>query len=167
MSTHNRPRYTPFSPKQTTVDDRRATMDTALGIAAIMIEANERLFRLQSEAVHAALADNSKHITTLLNTTDSPAALLQWPTLYQESAQKMVDLTRSWFEIASQTQAELGKLLGVPFASFNVEAQKYLDQFANSITDGRNAAATQVKDFLAKAAGSGTQAQAAKKERVA
>ena len=143
-------------------------MDTARRIAAIMIEANERLFRLQSEAVHAALADNAKHINILLkNTTDSPAALLQWPTLYQESAQKMVDLTRSWFDIASQTQAELGKLLGEPFASFHVEAQKYLDQFANSITEGRNAATAQVNDFLAKTIGSGNEAQPAKKEKAA
>ena len=143
-------------------------MDTARRIAAIMIEANERLFRLQSEAAHAALADNAKHINILLkNTTDSPAALLQWPTLYQESAQKMVDLTRSWFDLTLQTQVELGKLLGEPFAPFNVEAQKYLDQFTNSITDGRDAAAAQVKDFLAKSVGSASEAQPAKKEKVA
>lgn len=142
-------------------------MDTALRIAAIMTEANERLFRLQSEAVNAAFADNSKHIKALLNTTDSPAALLQWPSLYQESAQKMMEVTRSWFEIASQTQAELGKLLGEPFASYNVEAQKYLDQFANSITGGQNAATAQVNDFLAKTVGSESEAQPAKKAKVA
>jgi phasin family protein len=167
MSSYNRPSPTPVGPKQTTVDDRRAIMDTALRIAAIMTEANERLFRLQSEAVNAAFADNSKHIKALLNTTESPAALMQWPSLYQENAQKMVDVTRSWFEIASQTQAELGKLLGEPFASYNVEAQKYLDQFTNAITDGRDAAAAQVKDFLAKAVGSASEAQPAKKEKVA
>jgi phasin family protein len=142
-------------------------MDTALRIAAIMTEANERLFRLQSEAVNAAFADNSKHIKALLNTTESPAALMQWPSLYQENAQKIVDVTRSWFEIASQTQAELSKLLGTPFASYNVEAQKYLDQFTNAITDGRDVAASRVKDFVAKAVESVGEAQPAKKEKAA
>lgn len=167
MSPHNRPSYTPVSPKQTTVDDRQATMDTALRIAAIMTEANERLFRLHGEAANAAFAGNSKHIKALLNTTEAPAALMQWPSLYQENAERMIDVTRSWFEIVSQTQAELAKLLGEPFASYNVEAQKYLDQFTKAITDGRGAAATQVKDFLAKALGSASEAQPAKKEKVA
>ena len=142
-------------------------MDTALRIAAIMTEANERLFRLQSEAVNAAFADNSKHIKALLNTTDSPAALLQWPTLYQESAQKMVDVTRSWLESLSQTQAELSKFLGEPFASHSVEAQNIRDQFTKSVTDARGAAEAQIGDLLAKAVGSGNEAQPAKKEKVA
>jgi phasin family protein len=141
-------------------------MDTALRIAAIMTEANERLFRLQSEAVNASFVDNSKHIKALLNAPESPAALTEWPSLYQENAQKIVEVTRSWFEIASQTQAELSKLLGTPFASYNVEAQKYLDQFTNAITDGRDAAAAQVRDFLAKAVVSASEAQPPKKEKV-
>ena len=140
-------------------------MDTALRIAAIMTEANERLFKLP-EAAYAAFADNSKHIKALLNTTESPAALMQWPSLYQESAQKMVDVTRSWFEIASQTQAELGKLLGEPFASYNVEAQNIRDQFTKTITDARSAAEAQVKDFLAKAVASASDGQPTKKEKV-
>ena len=77
-----------------------------------------------------------------------------------------MEVTRSWFEIASQTQAELSKLLGTPVASYNVEAQKYLDQFTNAITDGRDAAAAQVRDFLAKAVVSASEAQPPKKEKV-
>ena len=112
--------HTSVSPKQTTVDSRQRIMDTAKRVAAIMTEANKRLFKLQTEAAYAAFADNLKDIDALHNAAKSPAALTEWLRLYQESAQKMVDLTRSWFDIASQTQAELGKLLGEPFAPFNV-----------------------------------------------
>ena len=167
MSSHNRPTYTPGSPKRTTVDDRQAIMNTVLRIAAIMTEANKRLFKLQSEAAYAAFADNVKDIDALHNAAKSPAALAEWLRLYQESAQKMVDVTRSWFEILSQTQAELSKLLGKPFASQNVEAQNIRDQFTKAVTDARNGAEAQVKDFLAKSVGSASEAQPAKKEKVA
>ena len=79
----------------------------------------------------------------------------------------MVDVTRSWFEILSQTQAELSKLLGKPFASQNGEAQNIRDQFTKAVTDARNTAEAQVKDFLAKAVVSASEAQVAKKEKVA
>jgi phasin family protein len=136
-------------------------------IAEIMTEANRRLFRLQSEAANAAFADSAKHINALLNTAKSPAALTEWPSLYQENAQKMVEVTRSWFEILSQTKTELSKLLGEPFASHTVEAQNYLDQFTKAITAGRSAAEAQVEDFLAKAVGSASEAQPSTKEKVA
>ena len=159
--------HTTVSPKQTTVDVRQPIMDTAMRIAEIMTEANSRLFRLQSEAANAAFTDTSKHINALMNTAKSPAALTEWPSLYQERAQKQVDVMRSWFEILSQTQTELSKLLDNPFASNNVEAQNYLDQFTKAITDARSAAEAQMKDFLAKAVGSSGEAPPSTKEKVA
>ena len=165
MSSYNRPSPTPVGPTQTTVDSQRPIMDTALRVAAIMTEANERLFKLQTEAVYAAFADNLKDIEALLNVAKSPAALTEWLRLYQESAQKMVDVTRSWFEILSQTQSELSKLLGKPFASHNVEAQNIRDQFAKAVTDARNTAEAQVKDFLARAVVSASEGQPTKKEK--
>ena len=137
--------HTTVSPRQTTVDGRRRQpiMDMPMRIAAIMTEANERLFRLQGEVANAALVESSKHIKALLNPKEPAAALTEWPSLYQENAQKMVDVTRSWFEILSQTQAELSKLLGNPFASNTVEAQNYFDQFTKAITDARSTAEAQ------------------------
>ena len=85
--------HTTVSPKQTTVDVRQPIMDTAMRIAEIMTEANSRLFRLQSEAANAAFTDTSKHINALLNTAKSPAALTEWPRLYQANAQEMVGVT--------------------------------------------------------------------------
>ena len=81
------------SPKRTTVDVRQPIMDTTMRIAAIMTGANSRLPRLQGEAANAAFTDTSKHINALLNTAKSPAALTEWPRLYQANAQKMVGVT--------------------------------------------------------------------------
>ena len=81
--------------------------------------------------------------------------------------QRVMDVTRSCFEIVPQTQAEIAKLLGEPFASANRETQRYLDQFTKAISDGRDAAAASVKDFLAKATASANATHSTKKEKVA
>ena len=146
-----------YSPTQKAVDGQQATLQTAIHIATIMAEANERLFKLQSEAARVAFAENSKPLKALLNTAttrDSGALLAEWTALYQANMQRVMDVTRNSFEIVPQTQAEIAKLLGEPFASANKETQRYLDQFTKAISDGRDAAAASVKDFLAKATAS-------------
>ena len=142
---------------------------TALRIASVMAEANERLFRLQSEAANAAFTENTKHIKALLsaqNTKDSSVLLAEWTSLYQTNMRRILDVTRSCFEIVPQTQAEIAKLVGEPFASATKETQKYLDQFTKAISDNRDAAAASVKNFLAQAIASANATQPTKKAKV-
>jgi phasin family protein len=158
------------SPTQTTVGDQQANLRTALSVATIMAEASQRLFRLQTEAANAAFAENSKHLTALLktlNTKDSGALLAEWTSLYQANMRRVLDVTRSCFEIVPQTQAEIAKLVGDPLAAANKQTQHYLDQFTKAISDGRDAAAAGVKDFLANVSPSASGPQPASKEKVA
>ena len=164
MSNHNQ-----TSPTKQTGDGRNVHWETALRIAAVMAEANERLFKVQSQAANVAFAENSKHFKALLNTLntkDSGTLLAEWTNLYQANMRRALDVTRSCFEIVPQTQAEIANLVGEPFASANKETQKYLDQFTKAIGDGRDAATASVKDFLAKAIASANATQPAKKEKV-
>ena len=164
MSNHSQ-----HSPAPAAGDSRYANFETALRIATIMAEANERLFKVQSEATNVAFAENSKHLKALLttlNTKDSGALLAEWTTLYQANMRRVLDATRSCFEIVPQTQAEIASLVGEPFASATKETQQYLDQFTKAINSGRDAAAASVKDFLAKAIASASATQPAKKEKV-
>ena len=73
MSSHTQNR-----PTQTTVDGSQANFETALRIATVIVEANQRLFKLQSEAANAAFAENSKHLMSSLSTMDSGALLGEW-----------------------------------------------------------------------------------------
>jgi 16S rRNA A1518/A1519 N6-dimethyltransferase RsmA/KsgA/DIM1 with predicted DNA glycosylase/AP lyase activity len=140
-------------------EGRQADVETALRIATVMAEANERLFKVQSEAANAVFAENSKHFKALLdtlNTKDSGTLLTEWTTLYQANMRRILDVTRKCFEIVPQSDAEVAKLVGEPFASTNKDTQKYLDQFTRAINESRDAAAASVKDFLAKAIASTT-----------
>ena len=173
MSNLTQPNKVKAEPDQADVAGSQAAGDTAARIAAIMTEANERLFQLQTDAAYAAFAENSKHIQTLLensthvrsllDTKESAAALAQWPSLYQENAKRMVQVTRSWFDIVSQTQAEMARLLGEPLRS-NPEAQQYFDHFTKAITEWHETAAGQVKGVLGRAGTSPGDDPAAKKE---
>ena len=152
-------------PSPTTTEGVQANFETALRIATVMAEANERLFKVQSEAANIAFAENSKHLKALLNTLnskDSGTLLLEWTSLYQSNLRRALDVTRSCFEIVPKTQAEIAHLVGEPFATANKETQQYLDQFAKAIGDGRDAAAATVSDFLASAVASATGAKPSK-----
>ena len=164
MSSHNQ-----TSSTQKTPDGRQVNFETALRIATIMAEANEHLFKLQSEAANAAFAENAKHLRALLNTKDSSAIVVEWAGRYQANMRRILEVTRTCFEIVPRTQAEMAKLVGVPFTPYNKETQQYLDQFTTAINDGRDAAEVAVKDVLAKAkAMAGVSGSIpAKKEKVA
>ena len=120
--------HTQNSSTHTTVDGGQANFETALRIATVIVEANQRLFKLQSEAASAAFAENSKHLMSSLSTMDSGALLGEWARLYEANTRRVLDVTRSCFEIMPQTQAEIANLMGDPFASANKETQQYLDQ---------------------------------------
>lgn len=133
------------TPKPTAAADPKAAINTTLQVVAIVTQANERLVQFQVEAAKAAFVQNSKNIAMLLTTQEPAAAIAQWPSLFQENAQRMMDVTRSWFEIVAQTHADLAKLLGEPFASYNAEANNYFDQFMKAVAQGPEADASQMK----------------------
>ena len=165
MSSHSQ-----RSPTQYNADSQQMHWKTTLRIASIMAEANERLFKVQSEAATAAFTENTKHLKALLNTLntkDSSVLLAEWTNLYQANMRRILDVTRNCFEIVPQTQAEIANLVGEPFASANKQTQQYLEQFTKAIGDGRDAATATAKEFLAKAVASARANPPAKKAKVA
>jgi len=99
---------------------------------------------------------------------DSGALLGEWARLYEANTRRVLDVTRSCLEIMPRTQAEIANLMGSPFASANKETQQYVDQFTKAISDGRDAAAASVRDFLARAvASSASVTQPMKKAKAA
>jgi phasin family protein len=165
MSSHTAVRST-----EGTGGGRQLNFETSMRIATVIAAANERLFRIQSEAANAAFEANSKHLKTLLNTLqakDPPALLAEWTNLYQANMRRALDVTRSCFEIVPQTQAEIANLMGEPFASANKETQQYLDQMTKAITDGRDAATATVEAFFKKANVSAVGTASTKKAKVA
>ena len=161
MSTH-----TQHLPNATTVAGLDANVEKTLRMAIVMAEANERLFKLQSDAANAAFAENAKHLKSLLTTKDSGSLLTEWADLYQSNMRRVLDVSRIGFEIVPETQAKMAAVMGEPFNTYTQETQKYLDQYVKAIADGRDTAAAAVKQFLAKTIASVSEQQDAKKAKV-
>jgi len=156
-----------YSPIQQAADSHQSNMETALRIATIMAEANEHLFRLQSEAANAAFTENAKHLKALLNVRDYDAVVAEWAGRYQANVRRILELTRTCFEIVPKTQAEMAKLVGERFAPYNEETQQYLDEFTTTISERRDAAAAAVKGVVARAMASVGGNKPARNENVA
>ena len=156
-----------YSSVQQAADSRQSNLETALRIATLMAEANEHLFKLQSEAANAAFTENAKHLKAMLNVRDHDAVIREWVGRYQANIRRILELTRTCFEIVPKTQAEMAKLVGEPFAPYDSEVQQYIDEFATAITDSRDAAAATVKDVLEKTMASAGGNKPANKEKLA
>jgi len=161
MSTH-----TQHLPNANTVGGHDANVEKTLRMAIVMAEANERLFKLQSDAANAAFAENAKHLKSLLTTKDSSSLLAEWADLYQSNMRRILDVSRIGFEIVPETQAKMAAVMGEPFKTYTRETQKYLDQYVKVIADGRDTAADKVKQFLAQTMASVSGQQAAKKAKI-
>lgn len=148
---HTVSRQSDSGSRQEPPGSRPISFDTALRIATIMAEANQRLFKLQSEAVNAALAENAKQLKSLLRAQDSTAVVAEWAGRYQANARKILEVTRQSFEIVPQTQTEMAKLLGRPFAPYHEQTRQCLDEFATAIAEGCDAAEAAVQEVLAAA----------------
>ena len=149
-----------------TVAGRDVNIDKALKMAVVMAEANERLFKLQSDAANAAFAENANHLKTLLATKDPSSLLTEWAGLYQSNMRRVLDVSRTGFEIVPETQAKMAALMGEPFTTYARETQHYVDQYVKAIADGRDTAAEAVKQFIAKTVASVSGMQNQKKTKV-
>ena len=161
MSTH-----TQHVTNANTAAGRDFNVDKALRMAVVMAEANERLFKLQSDAANAAFSENAKHLKSMLATKDSSSLLVEWAGLYQANMRRVLDVARIGFEIVPETQAKMADLMGGPFSRYAKETQQYLEQHVKAIADGRDTAAAAVKQFLAKTIASVSGHQDGKKAKV-
>ena len=153
-------------PNANAVAGRDANVEKTLRMAIVLAEANERLFKLQSDAANAAFAENARHLKSLLTTKDSGSLLTEWAGLYQANMRRVLDVSRVGFEIVPETRAKMAAVMGEPFNTYTKETQKYLDQYVKAIADGRDTAAAKVKQFLAQTMASVSGPQVPKKAKV-
>lgn len=123
--------------------------DTASRVAAIASNASDRLIRLQVEAGGAAFADNAQALHAALTIAGGPAALTAWPGLCQANVVRVLEISRQWIEIVSHAQTDMARLMSGRSALFGIGIPLDLGQFTESMIEGRDAALTEMRNFLA------------------
>jgi phasin family protein len=129
----------------------KAAVETTLTLANTAFASAERLAALNLNTARAILEDVVANAKALLSAKDVQDLVSLQTTLAQPAVEKAVAYSRSIYEIASQTQDEVAKLIETQFAEVNKNVAVALDQAAKSAPAGSDVAVAAVKSAIAAA----------------
>ena len=95
----------------------KATVDSLLSLANTALASAERIAALNLNTARSALEDTASGVQTVLSAKDPQAALAAQKSLAQPAVDKAVAYGKSVFEITSQTQQELAKMVEAGFVT--------------------------------------------------
>lgn len=131
----------------------RANVQAAISIANIGLDSAERLCGVQLNAAKAAIADGAQNFNALSQVKDVQDLIALAQSLPQDGVEKVLERSRSVYEIAAQAQAEIGQIVEGCISEFNKEVFAALEQAAKSAPAGigADAALAAVKSAVAAA----------------
>ncbi|RTL55865.1 MAG: phasin family protein [Rhodocyclaceae bacterium] len=129
----------------------KANVETLLTIANTAFASAERLAALNLNTARSLLEDAVSNAKSLLSVKDVQELVSLQSSLAQPSLEKAVSYSRSVYEIATQTQEELGKVFEAQYAEVNKNVSTVLDKAAKSAPAGSDVAVAAVKSALAAA----------------
>jgi phasin family protein len=129
----------------------KANVETLLSIANTAFASAERLAALNLNTARAMLEDSVASAKSLLAVKDVQQLMAMQTTLAQPAVEKAVAYSRSAYEIATQTQEELSKIVEGQFAELNKNIASALDKAAKNAPAGSDVAVTAVKSAIAAA----------------
>jgi phasin family protein len=138
------------TPEQFTAANK-ANVETLLTLANTGFASAERLAALNLNTARTALEDSVANAKTLLAVKDVQELLSLQSSLAQPAVEKAVAYARSVYEIATQTQEEISKVVEAQVAELNTAIAAALDKAAKSAPAGSDVAVAAVKSAIAAA----------------
>jgi phasin family protein len=129
----------------------KASVETALTLANTAFASAERLAALNLNTARSILEDSVASAKALLGAKDIQDLIALQSTLAQPAVEKAVAYSRSIYEIATQTQEEVSKLVETQFAEVNKNVSVALDQAVKNAPAGSDVAVAAVKSAIAAA----------------
>ncbi|MFN3983965.1 MAG: phasin family protein [Rhodocyclaceae bacterium] len=129
----------------------KANIETLLSVANTAFANVERLAALNLNTARSLLEEAMGNTKLLLGAKDAQELVSLQSTLAQPLVEKVVAYNRSVYEIASQSQEEISKLVEVQMAEFNKNLVAALDKAAKSAPAGSDVAVAAVKSAIAAA----------------
>ncbi|WP_398314006.1 TIGR01841 family phasin [Zoogloea sp.] len=129
----------------------KANVETLLTLANTAFASAERIAALNLNTARAVLEDSVASTKALLGAKDVQELLALQTSLAQPLVEKAVAYSRSIYEIASQTQEEVSKLVEAQVAEANKTFAAALDKAAKSAPAGSDVAVAAVKSAIAAA----------------
>ena len=126
----------------------KANLETAARFANIAFGGAERLIGIQLNAAKAALADGVDSAKTLATVKDLQQFADVKDTVAQPAFEKAADYVKSVYDVATETQAEFGKLFEQQVAEFNKQFVGTLDKIAQAAPAGSESGIAALKSAI-------------------
>jgi phasin family protein len=127
----------------------KAGVEAMLGFAQAQFSALERLAQLNIESAKEAMADTAEHVKSMLDAKD-PQELMKLNAAYAQPAiAKAVTYSKSIYDVATQTQSIVTRLVESHAADMNKAFVTLLDNLSKNAPVGSDAAVSAMKTALA------------------
>jgi phasin family protein len=129
----------------------KSSIEAALTVANITLQSTERLLDLQLKTAKEALVDSMRSARALSEAKNVQEMVALQSTAAQPGIDKAIAYSRSLYEVASQAQTELNKLVEAQMAQVNEEFLAALDKAAKAAPAGSEPAFAAFKSAMAMA----------------
>ena len=129
----------------------KANVEAMLSIANAQFSALEKLAALNSSALKSAFEDTMANARALAGAKDMQELVTLQTTFAQPAIDKAISYSKSVYEVATQTNAELSKLAEKRVAEWNENFASLLDQAVKNAPAGSDVAVTAVRQMIAAA----------------
>jgi len=129
----------------------KANVDAAISLATTQFESIEKFASLSASAVKAAFEDGIAHARALAGAKDVQEFVNLQNSFAQPAIEKATAYSKSVYEFATQTGAELSRTAERSVAAWNESFVSLLDNVMKNAPAGSEVAVTAVKQMLAAA----------------
>jgi phasin family protein len=129
----------------------KANVEAALSLAAAQFAAFEKLANLNTGAIKTAFEDSLANTRALLGAKDVQELVNLQSSLAQPSIEKAIAYSKSAYEVATETNAELSKMVEKRVAEWNENFVSMLDKATKNAPAGSDVAVAALKSMLAAA----------------
>ena len=127
----------------------KANVEALLAVANTQFAAFEKLANIQASAVKGAFEDSIANTRALLGARDVQEFVSLQNSLAQPAMEKAISFSKSVYEIATETSAELSKVAERRVADWNENFTTLLDKVSKNAPAGSDVAVAAVKSMLA------------------
>jgi phasin family protein len=129
----------------------KATVDSLLAVANTALASAERIAALNLDTARSALEDTVTGVQSVIGAKDPQAALAAQSSLAQPAVDKAVAYGRSVYEITTQTQQELTKMVEAQIGNFQKSVAGMVEMAAKSAPVGSEGAVAAMQSAIAAA----------------
>ena len=140
-----------FATPESLASANKAAVESFLTLANTAFASTERISALNLNVSRSFLEDSVANTKALLGIKDPQQLVALQSTLAQPAVEKLVAYSRSVYEIVSQTQEEISKILEAQFSEVNANFSNVIDKAAKNAPAGSETAVAAFKSAFAAA----------------